>query len=84
MNKDAGRLSHVAEEMIKAVEDELGSGFTARHKINEASRSFPYNHRTMANRDSLGTGPKEKLLIGKYVFYSNASILDMLCEDLSK
>jgi len=67
------------------VESEIGStGFTPRHRINQASPSFPYNHRTMANRDSLGTGPKDQINVGKHKFYGNLSILAMLCEDLSK
>jgi len=77
------RLSPVAEKLIAAVEAELGSiGFTARNKINDFSKTFPYDHRTLANRDVLGTGPKEKILIGKRIFYSNESILEMLREDL--
>lgn len=78
-------LSDVAIKLISAVESEIGStGFTPRHAINRKSSSFPYDHRTLANRDSLGTGPREKILIGKHIFYSNLSLLDMLCEDLSK
>lgn len=77
-------LNPIAEKLIAAVEAELGDGFTARHKINRVSKSFPYNHRTMANRDSLGTGPKDKIMVGKHMFYSNLSVLEMLREDLSK
>jgi hypothetical protein len=83
-DKEASRLSPIAEKLIAAVEAELGDGFTARHKINQAAKSFPYNHRTMANRDALKTGPKEKILIGKHIFYNNQSVLDMLRADLSK
>jgi len=79
------RLSDVAIKLVSAVESEIGStGFTPRHRINQASPSFPYNHRTMANRDSLGTGPKDQINVGKHKFYGNLSILAMLCEDLSK
>lgn len=79
------QLSDVAIKLISAVESEIGStGFTPRHTINRKSSSFPYDHRTMANRDSLRTGPNEKILIGKHIFYSNLSLLEMLCEDLSE
>ena len=84
IGKGADQLSPVAEKLIAAVEAELGPGFTARHKINQVSKSFPYLHRTMANRDALGTGPKEKILIGKHIFYSNPSVLEMLRVDLSR
>ncbi|OPY81309.1 MAG: hypothetical protein A4E70_01327 [Syntrophus sp. PtaU1.Bin005] len=85
--RDGGyQLSDVALMLIEAVAAELGNpdSFTARHKINKGSKSFPYNHRTLANRDSLGTGPKDHINIGKYKFYRNLSILEMLCKDLSK
>ncbi|ABC76492.1 hypothetical cytosolic protein [Syntrophus aciditrophicus SB] len=85
--RDSGyQLSDVALMLIEAVAAELGNpdSFTARHKINEISKSFPYHHRTLANRDSLGTGPKEHINIGKYKFYRNLSILEMLCKDLCK
>jgi len=82
--KETRDLSPVAEKLIASVKTELGDGFTARHKINTLSPSFPYNHRTLANRDSLGTGPAEKIFIGKHIFYSNQSILEMLIDDLSK
>jgi len=85
MIRDGGyRLSNVAVKLIAAVEAEIGhTGFTARHKINQASPSFPFNHRTMANRDSLGTGPMDQINVGKHKFYGNLSILEMLCQDLS-
>lgn len=78
------QLEDVAKKLIEAVKAELGNGFTPRHQVNKKSPSFPYNHRTMANRDCVGTGPREKILIGKHIFYSNSSILEMLCKDLSK
>lgn len=79
------QLSDIAVKLISAVESEIGStGFSPRHKINKISPSFPYDHRTMANRDSLGTGPKEKILVGKHIFHGNLSLLEMLCMDLSK
>jgi len=86
INKGGYQLPPVAIKLIEAVASDLGdpNGFTPRHKLNQKSPSFPYNHRTIANRDSLGTGPKERLLIGKYMFHRNLSILEMLCEDLSK
>lgn len=79
-------LPAVAKMLIIAVSAEIGNptAFTPRHKINEVSKSFPYNHRTLANRDSEGTGPTEKILIGKHVFHRNLSLLEMLCKDLSK
>lgn len=79
---DVGCLSPIAQKLIEAVEAELGPGFTARHEVNQKSPSYPYKHRTIANRDSLGTGPKEKILIGKHVFYSNSSLVAMLREDM--
>lgn len=85
--RDGGyRLSPVAIKLVEAVAPELGNpdGFTPRHKLNQISPSFPYNHRTMANRDSLGTGPKDQINVGKHKFYRNLSILEILCKDLSK
>ncbi len=78
-------LPDVARKLVIAVANDLGdpNGFTARHRLNTVSKSFPYNHRTIANRDSLGTGPQEKILVGNHMLHRNLSILEMLCEDLS-
>jgi len=79
-------LPETAKKLIAAIADELGSpeGFTPRHKLNDVSRSFPYNFRTMANRDASKTGPKEKILVGKHMMYRNLSLLELLCEDLTR
>lgn len=71
------------EQLIAAVDSELKSEFPQRHKLNKESPSFPYNHRTMANRDSLGTGPKEAFMVGKHKIYRKAALLEMLRADLS-
>ena len=79
-------LPDVARKLVIAVANDLGdpNGFTARHRLNTVSKSFPYCNRTIANRDSEGTGPTEKILIGKHMFHRNLSLLEMLCRDLSK
>lgn len=77
-------LSPIAERMIEAVNQELKGDTFPRHKINKLSPSFPYSHRTLANRDSLGTGCKETLTIGGRVFYTKSGILEMLRRDLAK
>lgn len=71
------------EQLIAAVDAELKSEFPQRRKLNKESPSFPYHHRTMANRDSLGTGPKNAFMVGKHKVYRKASLLDMLRADLS-
>jgi hypothetical protein len=86
INEQGYQLSPVAVKLLVAVASELGNpdGFTARHRLNQKCPSFPLNHRTLANRDSLGTGPKEKILVGKQVFYRNYAILEALCRELSR
>jgi hypothetical protein len=46
---------HIIEQLLAAIDTEIKGEFIQRCKINEISPSFPYDHRTMANRDSLGT-----------------------------
>jgi len=77
-------LSPIAEKLLQAVADEIKGDVIARHKINKLSPSFPYHHRTMANRDCLGTGVKEFITVGGRRFYLTKSLLDMLRADLSK
>lgn len=74
---------HLKEQLIATIGSEIKGEFVQRHKLNEVSPSFPYHHRTMANRDSLGTGPKEAFMLGKHVTYSKKALLDMLAADLS-
>lgn len=73
----------VIKQLIDAIDSELKGEFVLRHKLNELSPSFPYKHRTMANRDSLKTGPKGAFQVGKHIVYPKNSILQMLRDDLS-
>lgn len=41
---------------------------------------IPYSPRTLANEDSLGTGPKEKIMCGRVVGYPRAALLEWLME----
>lgn len=82
--KITNTLSPVAERILEAVANEIRGEVIPRHKINKISPSFPFSHRTLANRDSAGTGCKETLIIGNRMFYTKAGILDMLRSDLAK
>jgi len=79
-------LSGVGRKLISAIAGELGGpdSFTARHRINEISPSFPYSFRTLANRDAQGIGPDTKIMMGRFIMYNNLSLLEMLCKDLMK
>lgn len=79
-------LSDTGIKLITAIAGEIGGPkvFVQRNKINTVSKSFPYDHRTMANRDVLKTGPTEKILVGKHILYGGLSLLEMLCKDLMK
>ncbi|MEQ8159716.1 MAG: hypothetical protein ABRQ33_00890 [Smithellaceae bacterium] len=78
------KMPPIAKQLVEAVAGEIKSDFVARSKVNKISPSFPYNHRTCANRDALKTGVKEKILVGNNILYKTTSLLEMLCEDLSK
>jgi len=71
------------EKVVRAIEKELPEVFP-RHKINKLSPSFPWAKGTMQNRDSDGSGVKEKFMIGKHVFYTRDSTLDLVRKELSK
>jgi len=73
----------IREQLIAAIDAEIKGEFVQRHKLNEISPSFPYHHRTMANRDSLKTGPAGAFTIGKHKVYRKAALLNMLRSDLS-
>lgn len=73
----------IREQLISAIATEIKGEFVQRHKLNLISPSFPYNHRTMANRDSLKTGPAGAFTIGKHKFYRKTALLEMLRSDLS-
>lgn len=75
---------HIKEELLAAVAAEIKGEFVQRHKINDISPSFPYHHRTLANRESLGTGPKEAFMVGKHKMYAKSALLQMLRDDLSR
>jgi len=75
--------SQLIEKIIAAVGRELPEIFP-RHKINKLSPSFPWAKGTMQNRDSEGTGVKERFMIGKHVFYTRDSTLDLVRQELSK
>lgn len=77
-------LSPVAEKLIETVAAEIKGDVIARHKLNNISPSFPYNHRTMANRDSKKLGPAEFLIVGGRRFYTKKSLLDFLRADLER
>jgi hypothetical protein len=77
-------LSPIAEMLIQAVDSELKGDIIPRHKLNILSPSFPYNHRTMANRDNLKTDVREFIVLRGRRFYVKRSLLKMLREDLSK
>lgn len=73
----------IREQLIAAIDAEIKGEFIQRHKINKLSPSFPYHHRTMANRDSLKTGPRDAFTVGKHKVYRKTALLDMLRADLS-
>ncbi len=73
----------IREQLIAAIDAEIKGEFVQRHKLNELSPSFPYHHRTMANRDSLKTGPRDAFSVGKHKVYRKAALLEMLRSDLS-
>jgi hypothetical protein len=75
---------HVREQLLAAIDTEIKGEFVPRSKINELSPSFPYNHRTLANRDSLHTGVIGAFMVGKRIIYPKAALLEMLREDLSR
>lgn len=77
-------LSPIAEKLLRAVDDEIKGDVIARHKLNKLSPSFPYSYRTLANRDCIGTGVKEFIMIGGRRFYIKNSLLEMLRDDLTK
>jgi hypothetical protein len=80
----ATTLSPVAEKLIEAVAAEIKGDVIARHKLNNTSPSFPYNHRTMANKDSKKQGPAEFLIVGGRCFYTKKSLLNFLRVDLER
>lgn len=88
MNKCKNEKTRVPEEMrerlLAAISAEIKGEFVQRHRINDESPSFPYRHRTLANRDSAGTGPKGAFNIGKYRVYLKSALIDMLREDLMR
>lgn len=71
------------EKLIAAIAAEINAEFVPRHEINERSPSFPYDHRTMANRDSMGTGPQGSFTVGKHKMYHTPRLIEMLRSDLS-
>lgn len=77
-------LSPIAEKLIEAVDAEIKSDVIARHKLNLFSPSFPYNHRTMANKDSKNQGPQEFFIAYNQRFYTKKSLLDFLRNNLKK
>jgi hypothetical protein len=72
------------DQLIAAINTEIKGEFIPRSKINQQSPSFPYNHRTLANRDSLHTGVKGAFMVGKHIIYPKIALIEMLREDLSK
>ncbi len=77
-------LSAIAEKLIQAVENEIKAEIFPRHTINKLSPSFPYNHRTLANRDALNTGISEFLMLGGRRFITKKSTIDFLRRELAK
>lgn len=75
-------LSPISEQLITAVDSEIKSNVVARHKLNSISPSFPYNHRTMANKDSKKLGPTESFMVGGKRFYTKKALLNFLRSDL--
>ena len=75
--------SQIIEKVIEAVGQELSS-IVPRHKINKQSPSWPYSKGTMQNRDSDGSGVKERFMVGKHVFYFREKCLEFLRDELSK
>jgi hypothetical protein len=86
--EETPQLSPLAEMLIRAVDKEIVPEVFARHNINKLSPSFPYNHRTMANRDSSKKDDvvrvKNTTVIGGRPYYSKQSLLAMLREDLAR
>ena len=41
---------------------------------------LPIAPRTLANEDSLGTGPREKIMVGRVVGYPRAALIEWLKE----
>jgi hypothetical protein len=68
----------LVERLISAIDTELKGDMILRHKINELSPSFPWNHRTLANWESAGIGVQESLAAGKFRLYSKSSLLQLV------
>ncbi len=82
------QLSPAARLILKAVDDELPEVFQRQH-LNKLSPSFPWNFRTLANRDSLArrrTGQPliQQTQIDGRTFYIKASFMDVLRAELTK
>ena len=73
-----GARTATVEKLLAAVDAELKAAFVPRHLVNKLSPSFPYNHRTLANRDCDGSGPTETIMIGGRMFHEKKSLLDWL------
>lgn len=77
-------LSAIAEELIRAVENEIKAEVFPRHAINKLSPSFPYNHRTLANRDAQKSGVSDFLMLGGRRLITKKGVLDFLRAELSR
>ena len=80
-------LSEIDEQLIKAVDAEIKAEFFPRHNLNKLSPSYPHNHRTLANRQSMARRSHEifveHTMIGGRCFISKKSLLATLRAELA-
>lgn len=72
--------NNLIDQALDAVEREMSEN-VARHRLGPKLGhypSFPYSRGYMQNCDSAGIGPNEKLLMGRYVYYTRRSLLEWL------
>ena len=51
--------------------------YVARHDVKEFSQNC-FSGRTLANHDALGTGPKERVIIGRETAYPVDSLIEWI------
>lgn len=64
-------------QIIKSMADRWPASIVARHEVGRFSGGV-LNPRTLANRDSLGTGPAGRFKIGKKTVYPVDSLIEYL------
>ena len=58
---------------LEVLGEEWGNSIVPRNKVGDFDKGL--NPRTMANHDSLGTGPEGRFKIGRLVYYPTKSLI---------